>query len=224
MATSRYVDTRKVAEGAFGAVLEATDRLTGSRVAVKRIPVHQQIQGVLREIHALQQLRCRGVVPLLDATPQGSALLLAMPLVPCSLATVIGLCNAPLHEAHVASLSRMLLLGLAAIHAEGLLHRDVKPANVLVAPSGLLMFADFGQARDAPTRREQTMSHAVAVSFTHVGRLYICIITLHICHRYVIIMFTNLHIIHTCCAIFRENARFVNYFCQLRYQHVINMT
>ena len=45
------------------------------------------------------------------------------------------------------SLARMMLQGLAACHAQRLVHRDLKPGNLLISARGVLQLADFGQAR-----------------------------------------------------------------------------
>jgi serine/threonine protein kinase len=58
----------------------------------------------------------------------------------------------PLPEADVARLGVQLARGLAALHAEGLVHRDVTPANVLVEPSGHARLIDFGMLAPAPAQ------------------------------------------------------------------------
>ena len=63
----------------------------------------------------------------------------------------------------VKGIIRQVLLGVAACHSHGVLHRDVKPANVLIAADGTLKLADFGLARFATTTvRDKT------VSYTHL--------------------------------------------------------
>ena len=149
---ARYATIEKVGEGAFGSVFRARDRVTGAEVALKRVRVPDARAlpaNTLRELNALRRLgdATPFVVPLLGSHTHGSNLVLVMPFLPCSLATVLSGRDAPLPEEDAACLGRMLLCGVSAIHAEGLLHRDLKPANLLLTTSGVLLIADLGQAR-----------------------------------------------------------------------------
>ena len=149
---ARYATIEKVGEGAFGSVFRARDRVTGAEVALKRVRVPDARAfpaNTLRELNALRRLgdATPFVVPLLGSHTHGSNLVLVMPFLPCSLATVLSGRAAPLPEEDAACLGRMLLCGVSAIHAEGLLHRDLKPANLLLTTSGVLLIADLGQAR-----------------------------------------------------------------------------
>lgn len=172
-----YKILEKVGEGAFGTVFRALNRVTGQEVALKKIRVRDirvLPPNALRELNALRCLDHPHVVPLLGMHTHGANLVLAMPFVPCNLASVLAARDAPLPEAHAACLSRMLLEGLHAIHTQGLLHRDLKPGNLLLDASGALLIADFGQARLRPnpsSAEAASLSHAVATRWYRAPEL-----------------------------------------------------
>ena len=126
----------------------------------------------MREMLALQLLRHPNVLPLLTTYTHGANLVLVTPFVPHSLASLLDGRDAPLPESAAAALTAMLLRGLSACHAEGLLHRDIKPGNLLLTGSGELKIADFGQARLLPPpERAASLSHAVATRWFRAPEL-----------------------------------------------------
>jgi len=146
-------------KGAFGTVFEAVDVRTGELLAVKELilpasPSGQEvaaIRGVEREVEVMRSLRHPNIVRYLGAqvaqdsvTASQRCLNIFVELVPGgSLASFIrryGRCREPL----VANFVRQIVEGLAYLHAHGFAHRDVKAANVLVAPDGTLKLCDFG--------------------------------------------------------------------------------
>lgn len=164
MGEADYTTLAKVGEGAFGTVFRARDR-NGVEVALKRTRVRDVRElpiNAVREMNALRRMSHPNVVPLLGVHTHGANLVLVMPFEPRSLASVLAERDAALSEPHAAALSRMLLCGLCAVHGEGLLHRDIKPHNLLISANGTLRLADFGQARLLPTERDASLSHAVA--------------------------------------------------------------
>jgi cell cycle related kinase len=175
MEATDYKILEKVGEGAFGTVFRALDRATGQQVALKKIRVRDVRilpPNALRELNAMRCLDHPHVMPLLGMHTHGANLVLVMPFVPCNLASLLAERDAPLPEAHAACLSRMLLEGLHAIHHHGLLHRDLKPGNLLLDASGRLLIADFGQARLRPREHDTaSLSHAVATRWYRAPEL-----------------------------------------------------
>ncbi|WP_405769240.1 bifunctional serine/threonine-protein kinase/ABC transporter substrate-binding protein [Streptomyces sp. NBC_00080] len=115
-----------------------------------------------REIEAARQVRSPWVVPLLDADADAETPWLATSYVPGpSLAETVGTFG-PLSPASVRVLGVRLAEALEAVHGAGLVHRDVKPGNVLLAPDGPRLI-DFGIAR-APEATALTSSGVIVGS------------------------------------------------------------
>ena len=152
---SRYLVHGKLGEGAFGDVRLGTDRETGEKVALKYIRVLSKGGGlpraVFREVEALRQLRDgEHIVRLLDVFPDESNLCLALEYHPSDLGEVIAQARDFLPVAHVKTYAHMLLDALSYMHARHIIHRDVKPSNVLLSSTGAVKLADFGLARVLP--------------------------------------------------------------------------
>jgi hypothetical protein len=130
----------------------------GNEVALKRIALHgtpeelaRARQRIRREAEVLQSLHHPAIVELRDVVDDGDDLVLVMEHLPGgNLATRVH-DHGPLPAEEVERLADVLLDALAAAHRQGVVHRDVKPANVLFRADGSAALADFGVAvhRDA---------------------------------------------------------------------------
>ena len=145
----RFTVSRTLGEGGMGTVVEAYDRVLSRDVAIKVLARdHQHDPGVgarfLREARAAARLRHPGIVQVYDIDPDGG--FIVMELVRGeSLATKLRR-ERVLPAAEVRRIGRALLDALAIAHAAGIVHRDVKPANVLLGDDGGVKLADFGVA------------------------------------------------------------------------------
>jgi serine/threonine protein kinase len=152
----RYRVTGTLGHGGMASVYRAVDEQLGREVAVKLFrmgPVdHGERARAEAEIQVLAGLRSPNLVTLFDAAldDDGDSFLV-MELVPGSdLATRLR--EGPLDPTTTARVGAQVAEGLAAVHAQGIVHRDVKPANVLLEQDGEhVKLADFGIAllRDA---------------------------------------------------------------------------
>ncbi|MFO0551335.1 MAG: protein kinase [Polyangiaceae bacterium] len=142
----RYRLTRPLGEGAQGAVWCAIDTATREEVAIKLLHASaaHDVARARREIAALRISRMPGVVPLLDDGIDQDELFVVTTLVGGS---PFPGAAAPVAWAAIASTVERLLETLGRVHAAGILHRDVKPSNVLVADDGAPTLLDFGIAR-----------------------------------------------------------------------------
>ncbi|KAH7549377.1 hypothetical protein ACOSP7_025873 [Xanthoceras sorbifolium] len=147
----RYLKREVLGEGTYGVVYKAIDTKTGQTVAIKKIRLGKQKEGVnftaLREIKLLKELKDPNIIELIDAFPHKGNLHLVFEFMETDLETVIRNTNIFLSPADIKSYMQMTLKGLAFCHKKWVLHRDMKPNNLLIGPHGQLKLADFGLAR-----------------------------------------------------------------------------
>ena len=138
-------------EGTYGVVYKAKDRQTDEIVALKRIRLEVEDEGIpstaLREISLLRELRHDNVVELKDCVQSEGRLYLVFEYLDRDLKKYMESCNGPLSPLLVKSYLFQLTRGLAFCHSRGVMHRDLKPQNLLVSKDGRLKLADFGLAR-----------------------------------------------------------------------------
>ncbi len=140
----RYTLEGCIGIGGHGAVWRARDRVTGDAVALKLIESgFAGVARVRREVAALRLLRVPGVVRLLDEGHEGNTSFLAMELVE---GRPFPGAAPPRQWSDVVTPTLSLLEVLARIHATGVVHRDLKPGNVLVDREGRATVLDFGIA------------------------------------------------------------------------------
>ncbi|MFH7596398.1 protein kinase [Streptomyces racemochromogenes] len=142
----------RLGEGGMGRVY--LGRSPGGRTVALKV-VHGTIAGdpdfrrrFAREVRAAQSLRGAGTVPVLDADPDAEVPWLATAYVPGPALSDAVIGHGPLPGEALWRLLSGLAPALAGVHGAGLVHRDVKPSNVLLSPSGPLLI-DFGIARSA---------------------------------------------------------------------------
>ena len=153
VAFGRYRVQEKLGAGGMGAVYLARDDELGRDVAVKVLrpltavgePPRELIERFRREARAVALLSHANVVRVYDQGVQGDFPFLVMELVPGpTLADRIA--AGPLELREVRTLGIQLASALDAAHAAGIVHRDVKPSNVLQSGTGTWKLADFGIA------------------------------------------------------------------------------
>lgn len=149
---TRYVRTETLGEGTYGVVFKARDVKTNEIVALKKIKLEIEDEGVpstaLREISVLKTLKHPNVVRLLDVEHGAHRLFLAFEFVDQDLKKHLDKTGKkPLDGRLVASFVMQLLRGIDYCHSHGVIHRDLKPGNILIDKKGNLKIADFGLAR-----------------------------------------------------------------------------
>jgi eukaryotic-like serine/threonine-protein kinase len=158
----RYRLAAVIGEGGMGVVWRGHDERLGRDVAVKEVtwPPHltereQQVacRRATREAQMAGRLSHRNVVRIYDIVEKDGHPCIVMELLPYKSLRDILDEQGPLPPAWAARIGLGVLGALSAAHAEGILHRDVKPANILVGPDERVVLTDFGIARaaDSPT-------------------------------------------------------------------------
>ncbi|KAF6022664.1 CDK3 [Bugula neritina] len=147
----KFQKLEKIGEGTYGVVYKAKDRQTGEVVAMKKIRLDTESEGVpstaIREISLLKELDHPKVVRLLDVIQTDQKLYLVFEFLNNDLKKFMDSHTGLLPMELVKSYCYQLLQGIAYCHAHRVLHRDLKPQNLLIDNSGNIKLADFGLAR-----------------------------------------------------------------------------
>jgi serine/threonine protein kinase len=145
----RYRLLAVIGRGGMGAVWRARDELLNRDVAVKEIVWPVQLDTEVREAQLAARVRHPNVVGVYDIVQEGDWPSIVMELVPFrSLRDAVAE-DGPMPPAEAARVGLSVLAALRAVHEAGVVHRDVKPANILLGPEGRVVLADFGIAKAA---------------------------------------------------------------------------
>ncbi|KAK2145243.1 hypothetical protein LSH36_693g02093 [Paralvinella palmiformis] len=147
----KYEKLEKIGEGTYGTVFKAKNKETHEIVALKRVRLDDDDEGIpssaLREICLLKELRHKNIVRLYDILHSEKKLTLVFEYCDQDLKKYFDSCNGEIDPDVVKSFMYQLLRGLAFCHGKNVLHRDLKPQNLLINKNGELKLADFGLAR-----------------------------------------------------------------------------
>lgn len=158
---NRYAVVGEIGRGGMGVVWRGEDRVIGRPVAIKELRLPDGIpagerevytERVLREARTAGKLNDPAVITVYDVIQDRGTTYIVMELVEAETLADMLRRTGPLPPATVASIGRQVLSALQAAHAAGIVHRDVKPSNIMVSGNGRVKLTDFGiaQALDDP--------------------------------------------------------------------------
>eukprot|EP00164_Ancoracysta_twista_P003180 GFYU01004243.1.p1 GENE.GFYU01004243.1~~GFYU01004243.1.p1 ORF type:complete len:1033 (+),score=320.77 GFYU01004243.1:301-3399(+) len=139
-----------IGKGAYGVVYKGLNIQNGDFVAIKQMSLHnvpkEEFEGIMMEIKLLKNLKAENIVKYYDYCQKGKDLYIIMEyLENGSLQSVVKKFGS-LPESVVAIYIEQVLRGLEYLHSEGVIHRDIKGANILITKEGKVKLADFGVA------------------------------------------------------------------------------
>ncbi|MCW2499963.1 MAG: serine/threonine protein kinase, partial [Frankiales bacterium] len=152
----RYRLLSPLGSGGMGTVWRAEDELLHREVAVKEVLLpaglpeaerEQLRERTRREARHAARLDSPHAVTVYDVVEQDGQPFLVMELVEAQTLSQVVRGTGPLPPRRVAEIGLAVLSALDAAHAQGIVHRDVKPSNVLLRPDGRVVLSDFGIAR-----------------------------------------------------------------------------
>ncbi|MGI5501375.1 serine/threonine-protein kinase [Lentzea sp. CA-135723] len=158
----RYRLVRELGRGGMGAVWLGQDTVLGRDVAVKElllpgnVPAEERAiyqERVLREARIASQLRDPAVVTVYDLISEDGQTFIVMELINAPTLESLVEKSGPLTTRAAATLAGQLLAALEAAHESGVVHRDVKPGNVMVPGKGTAKLTDFGIAQSVDDPR-----------------------------------------------------------------------
>ncbi|KLJ05464.1 negative regulator-the PHO system protein [Blastomyces silverae] len=147
---SSFQRLEKLGEGTYATVYKGRNRQTGEMVALKEIHLDSE-EGTpstaIREISLMKELKHENILSLYDIIHTENKLMLVFEFMDKDLKKYMEVRNNQLDYTTIKDFMHQLLRGVAFCHHNRVLHRDLKPQNLLINANGQLKLADFGLAR-----------------------------------------------------------------------------
>ncbi|TQV93569.1 hypothetical protein V2A60_010034 [Cordyceps javanica] len=154
-----------VGSGTYGKVFKGLNVYTKGQVALKRIRMEGERDGfpvtAVREIKLLQSLRHQNIVNLQEVMVEKNDCFMVFEYLSHDLTGLLNHPHFKLEPPQKKHLAKQLFEGLDYLHVRGVLHRDIKAANILVSSDGILKIADFGLARFYAKRHQLDYTNRV---------------------------------------------------------------
>jgi eukaryotic-like serine/threonine-protein kinase len=149
---SRYRVIEEIGRGGMGTVYKAQDLKLNETVALKLLPSHialdhKAVERFCHEASASRKITHPNVIRIHDIGEEKSRVYISMEYFPAESLKQLLRREGPLPVGRALEIGRQIVDGLSAAHAQGVIHRDMKPHNVLVGKNDLCKLIDFGLAR-----------------------------------------------------------------------------
>ncbi|XP_078429456.1 kinase family with ARM repeat domain-containing protein isoform X2 [Wolffia australiana] len=150
MGLEEYHVTELVGEGSFGKVYKGRRKFTGKTVALKFILKHgrteKDLQNLRQEIEILRKLKHENIIEMLDAFETPQEFCVVTEFAQGELFEILE-DDKCLPEEQVQAIAKQLVRALHYLHSNRIIHRDMKPQNILIGPGSVVKLCDFGFAR-----------------------------------------------------------------------------
>mmetsp|Transcript_24751 Transcript_24751/g.62835 ORF Transcript_24751/g.62835 Transcript_24751/m.62835 type:complete len:1266 (-) Transcript_24751:519-4316(-) len=172
--SDRYMLGEELGRGAYGQVYKGIDMTSGDTVAIKQISLagisQDNLQSVMGEIELLKTLNHKNIVKYIGSFKTRTHLYIILEYMENgALSAIIKPSRfGVLSETLVAVYIGQVLQGLQYLHDQGVVHRDIKGANILTTKEGLVKLADFGVAAklgELEERRDELQQHVVGTPY-----------------------------------------------------------
>ena len=170
--SERYELTHLVARGGMAEVYRARDRLLDRAVALKvlfpELSVDRAfVERFRREAQNAAKLSHPNIVPVFDWGEDAGSYFIVMEYIDGRALSAVLRESGPLEPVRAADIAAQVAAGLASAHRHGVVHRDMKPGNVLITDDGQVKVTDFGIARAVNTEESLTQTGAVMGTATY---------------------------------------------------------
>ena len=170
--SNRYELTHLIARGGMAQVYRARDRLLDRPVAIKvlfpELSVDRAfVERFRREAQAAANLSHPNIVPVFDWGEDGGTYFIVMEFVDGHPLSAVLRASGSLSPSRIVDIGAHVAAALAYAHRHGVVHRDVKPGNVLITEDGQVKVTDFGIARAVNTEESLTQTGAVMGTATY---------------------------------------------------------
>lgn len=139
-----------IGKGASGKVYKGLNTENAKIVAIKQVSIsnisEEQLSSIHMEIHLLKKLSHENIVRYIDSISTEKHLNIVLEYVETGSLAQINKKFGPFHETLVSIYIKQVLTGLAYLHSQGIVHRDIKGANILTTKEGIVKLTDFGVA------------------------------------------------------------------------------
>jgi mitogen-activated protein kinase kinase kinase len=173
----KYMKGALIGQGSFGSVYLALHAVTGELMAVKQVEMpsntgtaldskkNTMVEALKHEIGLLRELKHPNIVSYLGSNTEGTFLNIFLEYVPGGSVAKMLVTYGPLGESLIANFVRQILKGLAFLHSQDIIHRDIKGANILVDHQGSVKISDFGISKrvEASTLSGKKAGHRVSL-------------------------------------------------------------